>query len=220
MYELPMSQKVREFLETNYTLLDEDTNVSEATRIMKEKGISSVLVSSKRGAEGRAEPTGIVTERDILYKVVAENKEPFKTTLKEIMSSPIIAINEDASVKDAVSLMRSKGIRRLVVVATDANAKTSTSTTATARTTISDKKSRTTAVVGVITLISIVGNSPDQSIELANIEVPSSSVAATRKVSIVCPYCESKFENKNDLSKHIDRIHVGSGLLEGDTRRW
>jgi CBS domain-containing protein len=217
MYELPMSQKVREFLETNYTLLDEDTNVSEATRIMKEKGISSVLVISKRGAE----PTGIVTERDILYKVVAENKEPFKTTLKEIMSSPILTINEDASVKDAVSLMRSKGIRRLVVVAkTDANAKTSTSTTATATTTISDKKSRTTAVVGVITLMSIVGNSPDQSIELANIEVPSSSVSATRKVLIVCPYCESKFENKDDLSKHIDRIHVGSGLLEGDTRRW
>ncbi len=217
MYELPMSQKVREFLETNYTLLDEDTNVSEATRIMKEKGISSVLVISKRGAE----PTGIVTERDILYKVVAENKEPFKTTLKEIMSSPIITINEDASVKDAVSLMRGKGIRRLVVVAkTDANAKTSTSTTATATTTISDKKSRTTAVVGVITLMSIFGNSPDQSIELANIEVPSSSVAATRKVLIVCPYCESKFENKDDLSKHIDRIHVGSGLLEGDTRRW
>ena len=220
MYELPMSEQVREFLETNYTLLDEDTNVSEATRIMKEKGISSVLASSKKVAEGRAEPTGIVTERDILYKVVAENKEPFKTTLKEIMSSPILTINEDASVKDAVSLMRSKGIRRLVVIATDANAKTSTSTTATATTTISDKKSRTTAVVGVITLMSIVGNSTDQSIELANIEVPSSSVAATRKVSIVCPYCESKFENKDDLSKHIDRIHVGSGLLEGDTRRW
>jgi CBS domain-containing protein len=220
MYELPMSQQVREFLETNYTLLDEDTNVSEATRIMKEKGISSVLASSKKVAEGRVEPTGIVTERDILYKVVAENKEPSKTTLKEIMSSPILTINEDASVKDAVSLMRSKGIRRLVVVATDANAKTSTSTTATATTTISDKKSRTTAVVGVITLMSIVGNSTDQSIELANIEVPLSSVAATRKVSIVCPYCESKFENKDDLSKHIDRIHVGSGLLEGDTRRW
>ena len=42
------------------------------------------------------------------------------------MSSPILTINEDASVKDAVSLMRSKGIRRLVVIAkTDANAKTS-----------------------------------------------------------------------------------------------
>jgi len=34
-----------------------------------------------------------------------------------------------------------------------------------------------------------------------------------------CPYCESVFENKEELSKHIDRIHHGSGLLEGDTRK-
>jgi len=33
-----------------------------------------------------------------------------------------------------------------------------------------------------------------------------------------CPYCNSKFENKELLSKHIDRIHHGSGVLEGDTR--
>jgi len=37
---------------------------------------------------------------------------------------------------------------------------------------------------------------------------------------ISCPYCESIFENKEDLSKHIDRIHHGSGLLEGDSRKF
>ena len=37
---------------------------------------------------------------------------------------------------------------------------------------------------------------------------------------IVCPYCESTFETKEELSKHIDRIHHGSGLLEGDTRKF
>ncbi len=37
---------------------------------------------------------------------------------------------------------------------------------------------------------------------------------------IKCPYCESIFENKEDLSKHIDRIHHGSGLLEGDSRKF
>jgi len=37
---------------------------------------------------------------------------------------------------------------------------------------------------------------------------------------ISCPYCQSEFESKEDLSKHIDRIHGGSGLLEGDKRRW
>jgi uncharacterized C2H2 Zn-finger protein len=38
--------------------------------------------------------------------------------------------------------------------------------------------------------------------------------------SIECPYCQSKFKDKADLSKHIDRIHTDSGLLEGDSRRW
>jgi uncharacterized C2H2 Zn-finger protein len=35
-----------------------------------------------------------------------------------------------------------------------------------------------------------------------------------------CPYCDSKFPDKNDLSKHIDRIHGGAGLLEGDRRKF
>ena len=35
-----------------------------------------------------------------------------------------------------------------------------------------------------------------------------------------CPYCESEFESKEDLSKHIDKIHHGSGLLEGDSRKF
>jgi uncharacterized C2H2 Zn-finger protein len=36
---------------------------------------------------------------------------------------------------------------------------------------------------------------------------------------ISCPYCNSDFEDKDELSKHIDRIHHGSGALEGDTRK-
>ena len=37
---------------------------------------------------------------------------------------------------------------------------------------------------------------------------------------VSCPYCESKFKDKNELSKHIDRIHLGSGLLEGDSSKF
>jgi hypothetical protein len=40
------------------------------------------------------------------------------------------------------------------------------------------------------------------------------------KEEFSCPYCQSKFENKQDLSKHIDRIHTGSGLLEGNLGKW
>ena len=37
---------------------------------------------------------------------------------------------------------------------------------------------------------------------------------------VPCPYCQSKFKNSTELSKHIDRIHNGLGLLEGDMRQW
>lgn len=43
---------------------------------------------------------------------------------------------------------------------------------------------------------------------------------ASENDSVSCPYCASKFGNKEELSKHIDRIHHGSGLLEGDRRKW
>ena len=106
-----LSQKVESIAEKNYVTLSEDTLVAEAAKLMRDKDVLSVLVTGKNSNE----PIGIVTERDILYRVVAENKGPFKVTLKDIMSSPLITIAEEESVKDAVRLMRTKHIRRLAV---------------------------------------------------------------------------------------------------------
>jgi len=163
-------------------VLDESVTVAEAVKMMREKDVSSVFVSRK----GDKMPVGIVTERDVLYRVVAANMGPFKITLKDVMSSPLVTIGEGATVRDAVTLMRSKGIRRLPVI-------------------------RAGEMSGVITLKTVVGNIPSRSVELAHIE---------NKAKTACPYCGSKFEDNDDLSKHIDRIHLGSGLLEGDLRNW
>tara|TARA_B100001559_G_C15950294_1_gene371765 strand:+ start:313 stop:435 length:123 start_codon:yes stop_codon:yes gene_type:complete len=35
-----------------------------------------------------------------------------------------------------------------------------------------------------------------------------------------CPYCDSEFDTKEELSKHIDQMHIGPGLLEGDSRKF
>lgn len=45
-------------------------------------------------------------------------------------------------------------------------------------------------------------------------------MAAKEEKKFKCPYCESVFKTENELSKHIDRIHIGSGLLEGDRTKW
>ena len=60
--------------------------------------------------------TGIVTERDILYRVIGGNKGPYKTILKEVMSSPVVTIEKGSSIDEAMSLMRNKKIRRLLVI--------------------------------------------------------------------------------------------------------
>jgi CBS domain-containing protein len=197
MYSTSSRQRIEDLIKTELVTLPEDSIVYDAVRTMKDRGISSILVRSVSSSEKNPLVTGIVTERDILYRVIGENKGPYKTILRDVMSSPLVTIDEGASVTEAISLMRSLKIRRLLVV----------------------RREKTKEVqLGLVTLMSIIGNVPTESLDLAEIESPSPGKAVEKVVEIVCPYCESKFENKSDLSKHIDRIHVGSGLLEGDFR--
>jgi len=222
MYSASMNQKIGTIAEKDFATLDEDTIIIDAVKLMRDMGISSIFVtkSSKKVQEKRQEPDknpiGIVTERDILYRVIAENKGPFKVTIGEIMSSPIVAVDEGVSVKEAISLMRRNHIRRLLVTGEKENTDDGVSR--------QDEKLtpniKTIFPVGTVTLMSIVGNMPEESLELAEVESPNPGNAAEQVIKIVCPYCQSKFDNKADLSKHIDRIHLGSGLLQGDVRKW
>ena len=181
-----LTKKAIDLAERNVVVLDESTIVAVAAKAMRDNGVMSVLVSNVEKSY-----VGIVTEKDILYRVVAENRGPFKTALSSIMSTPLITIDAEASIRDAIELMRGKSIRRLPVT--------------------KDGK-----VIGVLTLRSIVGDSLDKAVELAEVEVPLGSALS----AITCPYCQSRFKDKQEMSKHIDRLHLGSGLLEGDLRQW
>jgi CBS domain-containing protein len=177
-----LDRKVIDIAEKDVVMLDESTSVAEAVKTMRQKGVSSIFVS-RRGIL-----VGIVTERDILYRVIAENRGPFKTVLKDVMSFPLVSIDGLATVKQAVSIMRQKGIRRLPIISKGKAA-------------------------GIVTLKSVVGNIPEKSIELGEVDI------TINKAEVSCPYCGSHFESKTELSKHIDRLHIGSGILEGDIRQ-
>lgn len=184
MYQEYADKKASDIAEPDVLVMEESAFVADAASMMQKRDVSTVLVGS-----GTAPPIGIVTERDVLYRVVAEHRSPYKTTLKDVMSSPVVTVDESTPVREAIALMREKGIRRLPVT-------------------------RGGSITGMLTLRSIIGNSPKKNIELIEVELP----AAFSKIA--CPYCGSKFESKDDLSKHIDRIHLGPGLLEGDLRKW
>jgi signal-transduction protein with cAMP-binding, CBS, and nucleotidyltransferase domain len=209
MYSTSRDQRIGDLVDKDIMTIDESALISDSVRIMKNKGISSIFVtrSGNKNAGTQNFPIGIVTERDILYRVITENKSPYKTMVREVMSSPVISIDEGATVRNTITLMREKNIRRLIV---------------SRQTKTNDEKGERgdLSPIGIVTLMSIIGNVPNESLVLAEIESPSPGKAVETIVNVTCPYCESKFQDKTELSKHIDRIHVGSGLLEGDSRRW
>ena len=86
------------------------SSVSEAARIMDERAIGSVLIEEN----GRV--IGIMTERDILRKIVAKGKNPDKVKVKEIMNDPVITIDANEDIFEASKIMDEKKIRRLIVV--------------------------------------------------------------------------------------------------------
>ncbi|HIQ29766.1 MAG TPA: CBS domain-containing protein [Candidatus Caldiarchaeum subterraneum] len=98
----------------DFLVLDSSLPVSKAAKAMRDVGYSSALVSE----EGRI--TGIVTERDILYKVVAEERDPREVKLGDVMSKPLITVSPETKVAEAISLMTRKGVRRLAVKKDDA----------------------------------------------------------------------------------------------------
>ncbi len=84
--------------------------VSGLAYMMIKEDIGAVIVIEKD------RPIGIITEKDILDRVVTPGKDVYKTLAKDVMSEPVITIEASSMLKDALELLKKKKIRRLVVV--------------------------------------------------------------------------------------------------------
>ena len=89
------------------------TTVAEAAKQMKEKGIGSLLIRKEH------EILGIITEMDIVQKVVAEGADPSVKTVETIMSTPLLTIEPEKSVVDANDMMDQYRVRHLGVTEGD-----------------------------------------------------------------------------------------------------
>ena len=89
---------------------DEDASVAEIAKCMKMSEIGSLVITKED------KPVGIVTDRDIVIKVMMKGRNRGKVKVKEIMSSPLVTIEADTSLRGACKLLLEKGIRRLLVI--------------------------------------------------------------------------------------------------------
>ena len=102
--------KVSEIMSKEVTSLEFDRTAKEAAKVMEEGGFGCLLVTQKGNV------VGIVTERDLVRKVLAKNGDPNKIKLQDIMSKPVITVSPSMQVGDASRLMSEKRIRRLPVM--------------------------------------------------------------------------------------------------------
>jgi CBS domain-containing protein len=102
--------KVREIMTPNPVAVDASAPVMKAAEQMRQNNIGDVVVRK----DGKV--CGIVTDRDIVVRVLAEGKDPKKTKLESICSSDMLTIAPDQEASDAVKMMRERAVRRLPVV--------------------------------------------------------------------------------------------------------
>jgi len=106
-----MTRKVRDIMSAAPVCLAPTESVSVAAKAMKERGIGTVLVVSG----GRLD--GLVTDRDIAIRVLAENRDPLTTRVGDICSSELAVLSPDDDVEYATRLVRERAVRRLPVIA-------------------------------------------------------------------------------------------------------
>ena len=92
-----------------FITVERDTEAQTAARIMRDRGIGSLFVTSGK------EIVGILTDTDMVRRVVATGADTHKTTVEQIMSAPILTIEENKTVLDANDLMAQTHIRHLGV---------------------------------------------------------------------------------------------------------
>ena len=90
-----------------FVKVDRDVNVRTAAELMREKGVGSVFVTR----EGSI--IGILTDTDLVRRLVAAGSDPNQTTVEQIMSAPILMIEENKTLLDANDLMAREHIRHL-----------------------------------------------------------------------------------------------------------
>ena len=195
-----LDMTIDKIMETDAVIMEGEKTVLDAINQMQEKNAKVVLISHQ------GEAIGIVSKSDILFKVAAKSLPLNKVKLREIMSSPVYSLPPHSTLQEALNYMDKYNIKQIIV-------------------------STGSSILGIMKRASIYENVQKASMSTVDsltegapmCIINPNAVKYVKDLStakVVCPYCDSPFDDKNTLSKHIDRLHGGAGLLEGDTRQY
>jgi CBS domain-containing protein len=105
-----MAQSIREVMTADPRTVESGATVAEAAREMRDGDVGSVVVLEN------GKVAGVVTDRDIAVRVVAEGRDPDATRVSEAATMDPVTLTVDQTVEDAIRLVRDKDVRRILVV--------------------------------------------------------------------------------------------------------
>ncbi len=101
--------KASDIMTPELRYVDKSSTIKYAATRMINEGIGALLVTEENS------PIGIITKRDVIWAVMFEKRDPEKETVEKIMSSPIITVDSDASIKEVIEVMTRNNISHLPV---------------------------------------------------------------------------------------------------------
>jgi CBS domain-containing protein len=104
-----LASPIEGFLDTRVAIIEGDNTTDEALAVMKTREARCVLISHI------GEVIGIVSKTDILFKIIAQGKNPSKVKLREVMTSPVLAVNPHNTVQETLGIMDKHVIRQVIV---------------------------------------------------------------------------------------------------------
>ncbi len=102
---------VKDIMTSPVITIGEDASVNKAAQLMDKNNVGCIVVTTEKG-----KPLGIITERDLVTRVLAKNAKPSKLAVKEVMTSPLITVDPDETLSEAARRMSRLSIRRLGVI--------------------------------------------------------------------------------------------------------
>lgn len=106
--------RVGEYCKRDVVIIDRMTGVIEAAQLMRRYHVGTLLVVEREPEFNR--PVGIVTDRDLVVEVLAQNTDPAQLAADDIMSANLATASENDDVLDTLRRMRTLGIRRMPVI--------------------------------------------------------------------------------------------------------
>jgi len=164
---------VKDVMSSPVVTTDEEAPSNKIANIMAENNLGCIIVTNKDG-----KPLGIITQKDLVTRVMTKNRKPAEVTAKEIMTAPLATIDPEAAITDAARRMSRLDIRRLGVV----------------------YKGDLIGLISSKDILSVMPELIETIQEKARLETASSEEKEETPLSGYCDRCSSYSENLKDIN--------------------